>query len=89
MINTICVNPQQIILLVMNCALLVLIIYGADMEDWVKHSRINNYVDDTTSNVKGKSEDELITKLEEDASNILNFTALVASTQKLVEIQNT
>jgi hypothetical protein len=33
---------------------IIFIIYGADMEEWVKHSCIFNYADDTKSSCKDK-----------------------------------
>jgi hypothetical protein len=62
-------------------------IYGADMEEWVKHSCIFNYADDTESSCKDKDEQEVLKKLEEDATNILEFMAsngLVANPTKTV-----
>jgi len=35
---------------------IILIIYGADMEEWVKHSCIWNYADDSKSSCKDKDE---------------------------------
>ena len=48
-------------------------IYCTDLEDWVKHSKITNYADDTSSGCKGKTETEVKRKLEEDAKNILKY----------------
>ncbi len=57
------------------------------MEEWVKHSCIFNYADDTESSCKGKDEQVVMKKLEEDATNILQFMAsngLVANPTKTV-----
>jgi len=66
---------------------IIFIIYGADMEEWVKHSCIFNYADDTESSCKDKDEQVVLRKLEEDATNILEFMAsngLVANPTKTV-----
>ncbi len=55
---------------------IIFIIYGADIEDWVKESCIFNYADDTQSNCKDKDEQVVMRKLEEDATNIFEFMAL-------------
>ena len=54
---------------------IIFIIYGADMEEWVKHSCIFTYADDTESSCKDKDEHIVMKKLEEDATNILEFMA--------------
>ena len=33
---------------------IIFMIYGADMELWIKNSKLFNYADDTTSDSKGK-----------------------------------
>ena len=66
---------------------IIFIIYGADMEEWVKESCIFNYADDTKSSCKDKDEQVVMRKLEEDATNILEFMAsngLVANPTKTV-----
>ena len=66
---------------------IIFIIYGADMEEWVKESCIFNYADDTESSCKDKDEQVVMRKLEEDATNILEFMAsngLVANPTKTV-----
>ena len=55
------------------------------MELWLKHSSALTYADDTSSRVKGKTIEEVIHKLEEDAENVLKFMAsngLVANLSK-------
>ena len=55
------------------------------MELWLKTSRLFNFADDTTTEIKGKCKLEIKAKLEEDAANILNFMAsngLVANKTK-------
>ena len=57
------------------------------MEEWVKESCIFNYADDTESSCKDKDEQVVMRKLEEDATNILEFMAsngLVANPTKTV-----
>ena len=61
------------------------IAYVADLENWVKYSKLNTYADDTASNVIAKTPDELKVKLESDATAILKFMAsngLVANPSK-------
>ena len=64
---------------------MIFTIYCADIEEWVKNSKMTNYADDTSSSCSGKDEDEVIGKLEEDAIEILSFMAsngLVANPSK-------
>ena len=64
---------------------IIFTIYGADLEEWVKHSKIFNYADDTSSSCKDKEENVVIEKLQEDAEGILQFMAsngLVANPAK-------
>ena len=66
---------------------IIFIIYGADMEEWITHSSIYNYADDTASSCQDKKEQVVIEKLEEDAESILQFMAsngLVANPSKTV-----
>ena len=66
---------------------LIFIIFGADLEEWTNHSSISTYADDTCSSCHGKSQEEVMEKLEEDSKNILQFMAsngLVANESKTV-----
>ena len=61
--------------------------YGADLEKWLKHSKAFNYADDTQTDCKGKTKEEVMSKLKEDAENVLQFMAsngLVANAGKTV-----
>ena len=49
---------------------LINIIYMSDLEEWLKHLSASTYADDTETNVKVKSIQEVIAKLEEDAINV-------------------
>ena len=65
---------------------IIFVIYGADMELWLKHSSALTYADDTSSSVRAKLLSEVTQMLEEDAENVLNFMAsngLVANPKKL------
>ena len=65
---------------------IIFIIYGADLEDWLRHSLALTYADDTSTSVKGKTIEEVLAKLEEDAGLILRFMAsngLVANPTKM------
>ena len=64
---------------------MIFTIYGADIEEGVKHSSIYNYADDTSYSVADKEIDTVVKKLEEDAEGILQFMAsngLVANPSK-------
>ena len=50
-------------------------IYCADLEEWLKHSIILNYADDTRSSYSGNSTNTVIENLEEETLNILQFMA--------------
>ena len=66
---------------------IIFTIYCADMEDWVNHSTIFNYADDTSSSVADKSVEVVLEKLESDAEGMLSFMAsngLVANPNKTV-----
>ncbi len=61
---------------VQSCWILPFIILdGADLEEWTNHSSILTYADDTSTSCHGKSQEEVIVKLEEDSKNILQFLA--------------
>ena len=64
---------------------IVFTIYTADMELWLKSSKVFNFADDTTTDTKGKEPINIKLKLEEDANNALQFMAsngLVANKKK-------
>ena len=54
---------------------------------WLKHSKAFTFADDTQTNCKGKTKEEILRLLEEDSENVLNFMAsngLVANPDKTV-----
>jgi hypothetical protein len=64
---------------------IIFVIYGADMDLWLKHSSAQTYAENTSSSVKDKRIEEVVRKLEEDAINVMKFTAsngLVANPSK-------
>ena len=66
---------------------IVFTIYGSDLEMWLKHSKAFTFADDTQTNCKGKTKEEILRLLEEDSENVLNFMAsngLVANPDKTV-----
>ena len=55
------------------------------MEDWLQHSNVHKYADDTTISISHKDQSYICARLEEDAKNILSFMAsnlLVANASK-------
>jgi hypothetical protein len=54
---------------------IIILIYGADMDEWITHSSINTYADDTSSRCQDRVEQVVIKQLEEDAKSILEFMA--------------
>ena len=50
--------------------------YGADLEQWVKHSKAFTYADNKETSSKGKNKEEVMQKLQEDAEGVLDFMAL-------------
>ena len=54
---------------------IIFVIYGADLEEWLYHSEAHTYADDTKSSVTGKNSDEIKSKLESDAAEVLKFMA--------------
>ena len=66
---------------------IIFTIYGADLEEWVNHSSIFNYADDTSSSYANKDGKVVVERLQEDAKGILEFMAsneLVANPTKTV-----
>jgi hypothetical protein len=64
---------------------IIFTIYCADLEEWVKHSTLLNYADDTSTSHSGQVLETVIENLEEDAENVLQFMAsngLVANPSK-------
>ena len=64
---------------------IIFTLYTADMELWLKTSKLFNFADDTTTDNKGKSLMEIKNRLEEDARNVLAYMAsngLVANQSK-------
>lgn len=64
---------------------IIFTIYCADLEEWVTHSKLLNYADDTSSSLGDKEEEVVKTRLKEDAYRILEFMAsngLVANPTK-------
>lgn len=54
---------------------ILFVIYGADIEAWLKHSTAHTYADDTKTSVTAKTMEEMKLKLEEDARRVLRFMA--------------
>ena len=64
---------------------LLYILYVADLEEWLVHSKASTYADDTKTGVSGTNLDEIKKKLEEDGDNVLRYMAsngLVANPKK-------
>ena len=81
-------NPLELSSVVPQGSILspiIFTIYCADLEEWIKHSKLLNYADDTSTSNSGKDVDTVIRNLEEDATGILQFMAsngLVANPTK-------
>ena len=54
---------------------IVFTLYTADMELWLKTSSAFNFADDTTTDNKSKDKAEIKARLEEDATNVLDYMA--------------
>ena len=66
---------------------IVFTLYTADLNDWLKHSKLYGYADDISTSVKGKTLEEIIKNLKEDADTILSYMAsngLVTNAAKTV-----
>ena len=64
---------------------IVFTLYTADMELWLKKSKLTNFADDTETDFSSKNKAEIKVSLEEDAVQVLNFMAsngLVANQSK-------
>ena len=64
---------------------LLYILYVADLQLWLKHSKVITYADDTKTSVSHRLLAKIIEMLEEDALNVLKFMAsngLVANPNK-------
>ena len=46
-------------------------IYCTDLEEWVTHSKLTNYANNTSTGCKGKTVEKVVHKLEVDATNLL------------------
>ena len=66
-------------------SLIIFTIYCADLKEWVRHSKLLNYADNTGTSNSSQEIQQIIENLEEHASNILQFMAsngLVANLSK-------
>ena len=64
---------------------IIFTIYCANLENWVDHSSMLNYADDTSSSCSDANEEDVMRKLKSDAEKILQFMAsngLVANPSK-------
>lgn len=64
---------------------IIFTLYTADLELWLTTSRAFNFADDTTTDNKSKDKNEVRSRLEVDATNVLSFMAsngLVANQSK-------
>jgi hypothetical protein len=52
-----------------------IIIYVADLEEWLQFARATTYADDTRTSASSKNLARVIEKLEKDAVNVLKFMA--------------
>jgi retron-type reverse transcriptase len=64
---------------------LIFVLFVSDLQDWLSHSTAQTYADDTHTGTSCKRLDETLTKMEEDAKQVLQFMAsngLVANAKK-------
>ena len=54
---------------------IVFTLYTADMESWLKTSKLTNFADDTTTFNKGKCKLDILKRLEEEADVVLDYMA--------------
>jgi hypothetical protein len=54
---------------------MIFVIYGVDMEEWLKYKNAFTYTDDTSTSVGDKDVEMMLKKLEEDGQNVLKFMA--------------
>ena len=55
---------------------IIFTLYTADMESWLKTSKLTNFADDTTTFNKGKCKLDIKKRLEEEADVVLDYMAL-------------
>ena len=64
---------------------LIFVIFVSDLQDWLHHSSAPTYADDTSTATYGKTAQETMEKMEEDAQQVLQYMAsngLVANAKK-------
>jgi hypothetical protein len=54
---------------------IIFIKYGADLEECTNHSSILTYADNTSTSCHGRSQEEVMQKLEKDSKKILQLMA--------------
>ena len=54
---------------------IIFTIFYANLEEWVRHSILLNYADDTSTSHSRENLDSVIANLEEDTTSILQFMA--------------
>ena len=50
-------------------------LYTADLEDWLKFTKLFGYADDISTSVSGKNVEEILRNLKEDSDRILLYMA--------------
>ena len=64
---------------------LIFVLFVADLQDWLFHSKAPTYADDTTSGTSSDNLEKTLKNLEEDASRVLSYMAsngLIANAKK-------
>ena len=64
---------------------LIFVLFVSDLQDWLVHSKAPTYADDTSTSTIGKTMQDTLSKMEEDAKQVLQFMAsngLVANAKK-------
>ena len=55
---------------------LIFILFVSDLQDWLIHLKAPTYPDDTPTETTGKTAEETMKKMEEDAQLVLEYVAL-------------
>ena len=66
---------------------LIFVLFVSDLRDWLTHSTAPTYADDTLTGTNGKTVQDTMAKMEEDAQQVLNYmvsNGLVANAKNII-----